>query len=149
MGSLILPASGSVYVDANTIIYTVQRHPTYWPVLKPFWITVQTTQLEAVGSELLLLETLVGPMKMGDAALQNAFEQALNGSDVRLLPITPANLREAARLRAAIPGLRTPDAIHAATALLSACALFLTNDSGFKRIPGLLVAVLDDVIAAP
>jgi predicted nucleic acid-binding protein len=58
-------------------------------------------------------------------------------------------LREAARLRATIAGLRAPDAIHAATALLSGCALFVTNDAGFKRVPGLPLVVLDDVIAAP
>ena len=45
--------------------------------------------------------------------------------------------------------LKTPDAIHAATALLAGCALFVTNDRGFKRVPGLRLAVLDDVLVAP
>ena len=58
-------------------------------------------------------------------------------------------LREAARLRATIPGLKTPDVIHAATALLNGCALFVSNDTGFRRIPGLPLVLLDDVLAAP
>jgi predicted nucleic acid-binding protein len=70
-------------------------------------------------------------------------------ANTRLISITPNILREAARLRATIPTLKTPDAIHAATALLSNCALFITNDLGFRRVPGLVLAILDDVLAAP
>ncbi len=54
-------------------------------------------------------------------------------------------LREAARLRA-ITKLRTPDAIHAATALQIGCALFVTNDKGFKNVPSLPHVILDDLI---
>jgi predicted nucleic acid-binding protein len=66
-----------------------------------------------------------------------------------LLPITQSVLREAAQLRAIIPALKTPDAIHAATALLHGCVLFISNDVGFRRVPGLLLVLLDDVLAAP
>ena len=34
MGALSVPASGIVYVDAMTVIYTVERYPAYpayWP----------------------------------------------------------------------------------------------------------------------
>jgi predicted nucleic acid-binding protein len=66
-----------------------------------------------------------------------------------LLPITQDVLREAARLRALHTPLKSPDAIHAATALVHGCALFLTNDLGFRSITGLPLAILDEVIAAP
>jgi predicted nucleic acid-binding protein len=45
---------------------------------------------------------------------------------MRLLPITRPILLEAARLRAATK-LKTPDAIHAATAMDAGCALFVTT----------------------
>jgi predicted nucleic acid-binding protein len=67
---------------------------------------------------LVLLETLVGPLKAGDGALAQAYEQLFQQPQTRLLPITLAVLREAARLRATTK-LKTPDAIHASTALLS------------------------------
>ncbi|HEV3344661.1 MAG TPA: PIN domain-containing protein [Pirellulales bacterium] len=63
------------------------------------------------------------------------------------MPITQSALREAARLRATIPALRTPDALHAATALISGSACFVTNDKTFRRIPGLPVILLDDARA--
>lgn len=40
--------------------------------------------------------------------------------------------------------LTTQDAIHASTALQASCALFVTNDTDFRRDEGLPMAVLDD-----
>jgi predicted nucleic acid-binding protein len=45
-------------------------------------------------------------------------------------------------------GLRTPGALHAATALAVGCALFVTNDPGFRRITGLSLAALSEVLAS-
>jgi predicted nucleic acid-binding protein len=42
--------------------------------------------------------------------------------------------------------LKTPDAIHAATAMRAECALFITNDTDFRRVEGLPVVVLDDLL---
>lgn len=146
MGSLALPGSGLIYLDTQILIYTVERHPIYEPLLRPIWQAVQAQTLEAVSSELALMETLVGPMKTGNTQLQLDYEQALLGTDLRLLPMSVPVLREATRLRATVPGLRTPDALHAATALLVGCDLFLTNDAIFRRIPQLSTVILDDVV---
>ena len=65
MGSLTLPASGLVYIDTMTLIYTVERYPAYWPLLDPLWLAAQSGMIEIVSSELTLMETLVGPLKSG------------------------------------------------------------------------------------
>ncbi|MDQ2687255.1 MAG: PIN domain-containing protein [Armatimonadota bacterium] len=148
MGSLIMPATGQVYAETNVVIYSVEGHPLYAPLCQPLWQAAQAGGITVVSSELTLMETLVGPLKQGDMILANDYEELWRQSNTRLLPITKAVLREAARLRASLPALRTPDAIHAATALLNGCALFLTNDTGFRRVPGLPLAVLDEVLAA-
>ncbi len=145
MGALSLPASGLVYVDANPIIYTVEKHAVYGPLLQPLWQAARARTIEVVTSELTLMETLVGPIKTGSTTLEQAYEQALLGTDMRLLPITQSILREAARLRATTR-LRTPDALHAATAQQAGCALFVTNDVGFRGAAGLPLAILDDLL---
>jgi predicted nucleic acid-binding protein len=145
VGSLNVPASGLEYIDANPIIYTVETHPVYGPLLQPLWQAALTRTIEVVSSELVLLETLVGPLKSGITQLERDYEQALLGTDMRLIPITQPILREAARLRATTR-LRTPDALHAATALQAGCALFVTNDVGFRGVPGLPVVILDDLL---
>jgi predicted nucleic acid-binding protein len=145
VGSLILPASGSVYLDANAVIYSVERHPTYWPLLELVWLAAKGKTIEVVSSDLVLMETLVGPLKSGDTALATAYELLFQQPQTRLLPITQDILRHAARLRATTK-LKTPDALHAATALQTGCALLVTNDAGFRVVPGLPLAVLDDLV---
>jgi predicted nucleic acid-binding protein len=145
VGALSLPASGLVYLDANPIIYTVEKHPDYGPLLQPLWLAAQAKTLEVVSSELALMETLIGPLKSGDQALQSTYERALLGTDMRLLPLTQIILREAARLRATTKQ-KTPDALHAATAMNIRCALFVANDAGFRSVPGLPVVILSDLL---
>jgi predicted nucleic acid-binding protein len=141
MGSLTLPPSGLVYVDTMTVIYTVERLPTYWSLLQPLWLAAQTGNIGIVTSELTLMESLVGPLKNGNTAL----EVMLLGADTRLLPITQTILREASHLRATTK-LRTPDALHAATALDASCVLFVSNDVGFRGVPRLPLVILDDLL---
>jgi predicted nucleic acid-binding protein len=145
MGALTLPASGLVYVDTMTLIYTVERYPAYLPLLQPMWQTAQAGSIEIVSSELTLMEALVGPLKSGNTTLLSAFEQALLGTNMRLIPITQPILREAAQLRATTK-LRTPDALHAATAQQTGCVLFVTNDAGFRGLASLPVVILDDLL---
>jgi predicted nucleic acid-binding protein len=146
LGALILPKSGLEYVDANPVIYTVEKHSVYGPLLQPLWQAAQAKTLEVVSSDLVLLEVLVGPLKGGNTTLAQTYEQALQGTDMRLLPITQGILREAARLRATTR-LKTPDALHAATASQASCVLFITNDVGFRGIPNLPLVILDDLLA--
>ena len=88
MGALILPPSGQVYLDANPIIYSVERHPVYWPLLQPLWQAAKAKTIEVVSSELVLMETLIGPLKSGDKALAADYEQLFQQAQTRLLPMT-------------------------------------------------------------
>ena len=145
MGALTLPASGLVYLDTMALIYTVERYPPYLPLLEPLWLAAQARTIEIVSSELTLMEVLVGPLKSGNATLIKAFEHSLLGTELRLLPITQAILREAAGLRATTK-LKTPDALHAATARLAGCVLFVTNDVDFRAVASLPLVILDDLL---
>ncbi len=149
MGSLALPSSGLVYTDSDIVIYSVETHPVYWPILQPLWRTAGGGSVSIISSELALMETFIGPLRSGDTILLTAYEHVFQSPEMRLLPISQAVLREGARLRATIPALRTPDALHAATATLAGCTMFLSNDVGFRRVPGLPIVILDEVLATP
>jgi predicted nucleic acid-binding protein len=141
---ITIPSSGLVYLDANSIIYSVEKHPIYCSLLDPVWLAAQGKTIEIVSSELVLMETLVGPLKAADAALALEYEQLFQQAQTRLLPVTRSILRDAAKLRATT-NLKTPDAIHGATGLRAGCALFVTNDRSFRSVAGLSVVVLDDL----
>lgn len=145
MGSLTLPTSGSVYLDANSFIYSVERIEPYRTLLEPMWRQAQAGRFAIVSSELVVLETLVKPLREGDTILETLFRALLFSHEVHLIPAILSLWEQAAHLRS-ITNLKTPDALHAATALAAGSALFVTNDGGFRRVAGLPVVVLNDVV---
>jgi predicted nucleic acid-binding protein len=149
LGTLTLPANGPVYVDANVIIYRVEAVQPYLAVARPLWDMLDLGAIEVITSELSMLEVLVKPIQLQNVALQTLFLGTLYGTPgLSCIPITRETLQAAAELRATI-GLKTPDAIHAAAAVVEGCTLFVTNDAAFRRISGLNVAILSEIAAAP
>ena len=134
-------------MDTQVIIYTVEANPNYYLLFQPLWLKFQTGEIELMTSELTLLETLVFPLKNANTILVCDYEQLLLSSEIQLVPITQSVLRTAANLRANT-NLKTPDAIHAATAISEGCTLLLTNDKGFRNVPNLSVVILSDVLAS-
>ena len=145
MGSLTLPPDGLVYVDASSLIYSVERLEPYRTLLEPMWQEAQDGNITLVSSPILVVEALVKPLREGNSAIEMQYRELFGAGAVRLLDASYQVFEDAARLRATL-GLKTPDAIHAATALGAACALFVTNDSDFRRVQELPVTVLDDVL---
>lgn len=147
MGSLTIPDSSIIYVDTSVVIYTVEQVPNYHTLLEPVWEKFEAGEISLISSELILLEALVLPLRTANVALMNAYEKLFLSANFRLIPISQTILREAARLRATT-NLKTPDAIHAATALGDRITLFLTNDSQFRHVTSLSVVVLSEALAS-
>jgi predicted nucleic acid-binding protein len=149
LGSLVLPAHGAIYVDAQIVIYGVQRDPRYATLLAPLWLAQRLGSHSVVTSQLTVMECLVLPLRNQDAQLLADFEKTFLSPGLTIVEVDEFVLRKAAQLRAAHKSLRTPDAIHAATCVHISASLFITNDRGFRAIPGLPLASLDDILASP
>ena len=139
-----MPSSGPIYLDTSGFIYSVERIEPYRALLEPMWRQAQAGQFAIVSSDLAVLETLVKPLRDGDLIVETLFRSLFDAVEVNLIPVTRALWEDAALLRAET-GLKTPDAIHAATALLAQCTLFVTNDDDFRRVEDLPIVVLDDL----
>ena len=145
MGSLTLPSRGSIYLDASIIIYSVERNEPYFTLLAPAWRQAAAGQFGVVCSELVIAETLVRPIRESNADFAAAIRDVFSAPEVELIPTTRQLWEDTARLRAEA-GLKTPDALHAATTLRSGCTLFITNDTDFRRVHGLPIVILDDLL---
>jgi len=131
--------------DSAPLIYFVERHPDYFDRMLFIMRYVDRGLIAGVASTMALTEVLVQPLRVGDAALTERYEAILSNShDFRLEPITAAIARRAADLRARY-NLRTPDALHVATAIAAGCDAFLTNDTGVKRVAEITILVLDEL----
>ena len=145
MGPLTLPTHGPVYLDANGFIYSVELVEPYRTLLEPMWQQARAGEFDVASSDITVLETLVKPLREGDEVVEILLRSMFDAHEVSLIPATRELWEDAARIRANT-GLKTPDALHAATALRAGCALFVTNDTDFRRVEGLPVVVLDDLL---
>lgn len=135
---------GKAYLDANIFIYTLEAHPLWVPLLTDLFSGLYRHEFAASTSSLTLLECLVMPFKKNDPNLIKTYREALESSEfLSVAPINKQTLITGAHLRAQF-GLKLPDAIHAATAMIQGCTAILTNDTGFKRVSGLQVFILSE-----
>lgn len=134
-----------VYLDTNIWIYALEGYPVFIHDLTQLFQSIDRGNLSAVTSELSVVDALVKPFQNQDLAKQTIYKQLISSSqNLTVIPVNRDVLIEAARLRANV-NIKLPDAIHAATALLTQCSTFVTNDQRFQNVPGLTVVLLPQI----
>jgi predicted nucleic acid-binding protein len=119
-----------LYIETAPLIYYVEENPTYVTKMDAIIEAVEHTSTEAVSSVIILTEVLPQPIKLGNTQLEQEYRNILlHSGSFELLPVTAQIAESAAELRARY-NLRTPDALHVATAIAAGCDAFLTNDAG-------------------
>lgn len=132
-------------IDSASLIYLIEKHPVYFDRVVFIMRYIHSGPIDGVASVLALTEVLMHPLRTGNTELAQEYERILlNSTGFRLVPISADGARRAADLRARY-NLRTPDALHVATALAAGCDAFLTNDTDIKRVTEVRVLVLDDL----
>ncbi len=142
-----LTAAGRVVFDTTACIYYVER-PAVDPrcaVLLPVVRAAEAGTVDLVVSTVTVTELLTGPLRAGDREGEAAVRLFVSLL-CTVVPVDLAVAERAAALRAE-HGLRTPDALICATALLAA-ARVVGNDERWKRLGGVTPYVhIDDVVA--
>ncbi len=127
-------AGDTVYLDTNPIIYLTEGNTAFEQSLGAFFERVEATGARLVTSELALMEVLVRPLRERDDALIARYERLFD-TLLDAMPVSREVLLLAAHLRAETKSLKTPDAIHIATASLAEADFFVSADSGIRTLP--------------
>ncbi|MDM8558275.1 PIN domain-containing protein [Candidatus Parabeggiatoa sp. HSG14] len=136
-----------IALDTAPLIYFIEEHPTYLPIIDPFFENLNKGSIRVVTSVITLSEVLVKPLRDGDTQLAQQYRDILLNVEGLTTVEVSVNLAEkAAQLRSQY-SLRTPDAIQIATALQSGATALLTNDVRWPVLPNLSILVLDKLIA--
>lgn len=116
------------YLDSNMVIYFVEHHPTYFPLLLARLLSdTGQQQMNFVSSDLVRMEARILPLRQADFALLTKFEEFFALADTSSTVFDRAVFDLATELRAQ-HGLKTPDALHLAAAISAGCDEFWTND---------------------
>lgn len=134
-----------VGLDTAPVIYFIEEHPTYLPMVLPFFAALNRGESQVVTSIVTLLEVLVQLFQRGDTAVRRlcvarglAASSAI-GRETRIvvkLGVLSGRLRYCPiRL----------NAIQLATAIIAGAVAFLTDDARLPRLPALRLLVLDEL----
>jgi predicted nucleic acid-binding protein len=132
-----------IALDTSIFIYQLEENPSYAEMTGEISTWLERATSSAVTSSLTMAELLVQPYRAANEPLVNKYYGLLS-----LFPnlewvapdLTIADT--AARIRGH-HGLRTPDAVQAATAMCRGATAILTNDAVFARVAGIEVGILD------
>lgn len=135
MGELsALSAGDRIALDTVILVYFLETHPDFGPLVSTLFERIEEGELTAVASSLVLTELLVPLYKLGEMEAAQALADAmLQYPNLTILPATTEIATRAAELRGQLT-LRAPDAIHAATALVSDASVFITNDRRLRSL---------------
>jgi predicted nucleic acid-binding protein len=135
-----------VALDTSPLIYYIETNPNYIHLVDPFFDAVDRGEIQVVTSTISLVEVLVHPLRQGNVSLAQQYQTLLsNTRGFSVMPVSPTIAQAAAHIRATY-NLKTPDAIQIATSLEVGASFFVTNDPVFRRVPGIKVVVLDDLL---
>jgi predicted nucleic acid-binding protein len=127
-------ASKTVFLDTAPLIYFIEGHTAYQPILSRLFDFNDKGGFSFVTSSVTLLEVLVKPLREGQKAIAEQYRDILTtASGIELFDVTSVIAEQAARLRAEY-NIRTPDAIQLATCIELGADYFLTNDNRLKAV---------------
>jgi predicted nucleic acid-binding protein len=145
-----IPQGVLVAVDTAPWTYAFEAHPVYAPILQPLIDERFATGSNRAGASVLVLaEIMVQPLSRGRHDLAAAYRQFFR-DPVRVAAwgCNESISELAAGLRAR-HRLKIIDALHVASAIYNSAAVFLSNDSGLRRVTEIQILILDDFLPAP
>lgn len=138
-----------VGVDTAPVIYLIEEHVTYLESVRRFFAAVDAGDIRAVTSTVTLLEVSVQPIRRGAKELARRYRDTLLNSPGMSCQAVSSDIAEKAAGLRANYNLRTPDAIHLATAINAGASHFLTNDSFLPSIPSIQILILGQLVHLP
>ena len=133
-----------LFLDACALIYRVEEVAPWNARLTKLLADLRRRYagLQLAVSRLSYLECRVQPLREGDEALALRYDALFAAPELHTVEIDANVIEGATHIRAQF-GLRTPDAIQAASCLsLDVEHIFLTNDPRFRRVPRLALRMI-------
>lgn len=135
-----------IALDTSVFIYQLEANARYVALTDPIFAWIPGEGRRAVTSTITMTELLVHPYRdSGEQRVSEFYALLCTFPHLEWIPPTLEIADAAARIRAT-HGLRTPDALHAATALESGATGLITNDPLFRRVAAVDVLVLDSLL---
>ncbi len=132
-----------LFLDTAPLVYFVEQNPEFIVRVEPIFARLDLGIIGVV-SPVTLAECLVFPIKRGLTSLEKAFEEIVNSDRVEFVNTN----REIAKLTAIVRAkynFQLPDSIQLASAIVSNCDAFLTNDLALRKVTEIRAIVVSEL----
>ena len=127
------------YLDSAPIIYLVEKAMPFYERASE---RLRKPEILLATSMLSCLETRVKPLREKNQEGLQQFEDFFNSKIILEIGISREVIDKATELRAKY-NFKTPDSIHLAAAITSACDVFFTNDHRLDRCTEIKIETLE------
>lgn len=129
-------------IDTSVWIYALEEHPKFASLATEVLARIESGKLMACFSAIGMIELLTGPKLLGEKEIAVKYRQLLASfPNLQIVGLNENIVDIASSLRAKY-GVRTPDAIHLATAIDFGATSFTTNDKTLVKVREIKVKVL-------
>lgn len=106
---------------------------------------IENGRMAGVASTVALLEALVRPKKEGDTRLCDTYRLVFRWFPNLAVRVVDGDVAEIASELRGRYRLRTPDAVHVATAIAAGADAFVTADRDLRKVREIEILPLDDI----
>ncbi len=135
--------SKRIFLDTSPLIYYLQPNDLYYSIMKSFW--GKYSEWDYITSAVTVTEYLTYPFQKGDSKMVQDFYSFLWDMDIRIKNINREIAEKAAKIRAEYKGFKAMDSLQLATACLTGCDLFLTNDKQLRQFSEIKCVTVDKI----
>ena len=135
--------SKKIFLDTAPIIYYLQNSELYNANMKRFW--EKYIMYDYVTSAITVTEYLTYPYRQNDYKLIGYFYSFVEQMDIQICNIDKMIAEKAAQIRAKYKYFKTMDSLQLATACVTGCDLFLTNDKQLKQFEEIQCVTVEEI----
>ena len=137
-----------VFLDTAPFIYFIEKdsnNPQYFDNMKQFLEEGYRENKEFLTSVITMAEYFVFPYRNQKMSYIDSFHRLVDTLDMEIAEVDQEIAEKAAQIRAQYKNFKAMDALQLATACVTGCNLFLTNDKQLKQFTEIKCVTVDDL----
>lgn len=134
-----------VFIDTAPIIYYLENSLLYKDNIKKFFAKCIENNVQIVTSAITVEEYLVFPYTSGQMELVDNFKEFIEFMNVDIIQIDNKIAEQGAKIRSRYKNFKAMDALQIASAIVSECDMFFTNDKQLRQETELPCITMEDL----
>lgn len=134
-----------VFIDTAPMIYYLENSSLYMDSIKKFFTRCMKENIQLVTSTITIEEYLVFPYSSEKMELVDNFKRFIKFMNIEIVNIDPLIAEQGAKIRGKYKNFKAMDALQIATAIVSGCDMFFTNDKQLRQEKELPCMTMEDL----